>query len=164
MDNKKEEKKEKETAKIKSNGHIYEFVLLDALYGLGVFHEWLMYLGKDIDEISKGIREMLGEAEGDIGAPQLFAKLVSGDDAFTKLRDVLLNVVKLPKLFELCGTFLADAKIDDEQCDSFGMCPMFRRRPHEAYTALMLAIAANYPDYFPFVLERLDTGESPSQE
>lgn len=158
-----EEKKQKNTARVVSNCHTYEFVLLDALYGLGVYHEWLLYLGKDIDNISKTIKDMLSESDGNIGADELFKRLISGDDTFIKLKKLLINVVTIQKLFELCGIFLAGAKVDDEECDDLGMCPLFRKRPHEVYTALIMAVAANYPDYFPFVLEKLDTGESLSQ-
>lgn len=160
-----EEKKEiqKEKIRIVTKDHKYEFVGLDALYGLGVYHEWLCYVGKDIDAISKAIGEMLSETGGDVNAPELFKRLISGSDVFTRLRELLIKVVSLPKLFELVGIFLAGAKIDEEQCDDLGMCPLFRKRPHEVYTALMMAVAANYQDYFPFVLEKLDTEASPSQ-
>jgi hypothetical protein len=158
-----EDKKQKETVKIVSSGHTYEFVLLDALYGLGIYHEWLSHLGKNVDDISKAVREMLSESE-DVDTVELFKRLISGDEPFIMLRELLIKVVSIQKLFELCGIFLAGAKIDDEVCDDLGMCPMFRKRPHEVYTALMMAVASNYPDYFPFVLEKLDTGESLSQK
>lgn len=159
-----QEKAKKETVKIVSNGHTYEFVVLEALHGLGIFHQWLGYFGKDIDEITKAVREMLHESKEDIGAIELFKWLISGDDVFVKLRELLIKVITIPKLFELCAMFLAGAKVDDEECDDFGMCSIFRKKPHEVYTALMMAVAANYQDYFPFILEKLDTGESLSQE
>ena len=154
--------KQVERAKIVANDHEYEFVLLDAIHGLGVYHEWLRYFTNDIDKYVSAVREMIQEADEDIGAPELFKRLISGDDAFLKLRELLVKVLGFDKLIQLCTTFLAGAIIDGEECDEFGLCPMMRNQPHEVYTAIIMAVAANYPDYFPFITEGLDTGESPS--
>lgn len=154
----------KETAKISANGHVYEFVILETLFALGVFHEWLSYAGKNASEISGALRSMVSDPDSEINAFELFKRLVSGDDVFGKLLELLINHLTIQKLFESCGTFLAGATIDGETCDELGMCTFFRKRPHEVYTALMFAVAANFPDYFPFVLEAVDTGGSPSQE
>jgi hypothetical protein len=160
---KKKKTNERVIGEIEANGHSYEFAVLDTLHALGVYHQWLTYLGKDVDKIVEAVRDMLSESK-EISAPELFKNLISGDDSYLKLREFLIKTLTIPRLFELCATFLSGAKIDGEECDDMGMCPLFRKQPHEVYTALMFAIGVNYPDYFPFVLTRSDTGESPSQE
>ena len=156
----KKKKQQRETAKINANGCTYEFVILDTIHGIGVYHQWLSYLGNNVEDITQAVREILDESDGEVGAVELFKKLISGDEVFTKLRKLLIEVLDMTKLFELCSLFLAGAKLDGEKCDELGFCPILRKRPHEIYTALILAVAVNYPDYFPFILERLDTGES----
>lgn len=160
--------KKNERVTVVAGGHTYEFQILEALYGLGVYHEWVMYLGNNLDKVSSGIKDLLNSEENDgddlPNVVDFFRGLTSDKESFTILRGVLVKVVSVQKLFELCATFLGGAKIDDEECDDFGMCSIIKRQPHEVYTALILAVAVNYPDYFPFVTKQLATGESRSPE
>lgn len=156
----KKKKQQRETAKIVANGRTYEFVILDTIHGIGVCHQWLSHIGDNLDDITKGCRKVLEESDGELTAVELFKKLISGDEVFTKLRKLLIEVLDVRILFELCSLFLAGAVLDGEKCDDLGFCPMLRSQPHEVYTVLILAVAVNFPDYFPFILERLDTGES----
>lgn len=153
----------RETVTLVTGEHKYQFKILEALHGLGVYHEWLMYLGSNLKSVKEALAGMLEGAES-LDVVDLFKRLVSDDDAFILLRELLVKVIGIQKLFELCATFLEGATVDGDTCDVFGMCPLFKRLPHETYTALLLAVAANYPDYFPFVKGQLDTGESRSPQ
>jgi hypothetical protein len=151
------------TIKLVTPEHSYEFVELNAINGLGIFHEWLRYAGEHAAEIRKSIEAMTSSKDFELSLLDLFKSLCSDDEGFTKLRELAIKHIDMKKLFELCMEFLGNAIVDGEKCDEFGMCSVFRGRPDEAYTALVLAIACNFKDYFPFVKRRLDTKVSPSQ-
>ena len=157
----------RERAVINSAEHIYRIPILDTLHGVGLAHRYVMLLGQETETITAKLREAAAsQGVDEVDSISLFKWLVSGEpeDAFSKMRQTLSKLLDMDHLFELTSMLLEGAEIDDEKCDELGMCKLFRRKPHELYTALMMAIAANYPDYFPFLTDRLVTEDSLSQE
>jgi len=151
-----------EIAKIIGPEHTYEFEIMDTLTGIGLMHEYLTHFGSNIDEITAGVAKVIGTSEDikDLDSVVIFRKLISGDDVFIKLRNALISALGMTELFRACADLLGGAKINGEKCDELGMCKVFRGKPHEVYTALIMAMAANYPDYFPFLQIEVVTEES----
>jgi len=63
----------------------------------------------------------------------------------------LFSELEIQEIYELCAFMLPNAEVAGEKCNEAGFCDSFARKPHLLYEALLFAVAANYPDYFPFL-------------
>jgi hypothetical protein len=117
---------------------IYTFVLIDALNGLKIFHEYVPTLvhmlpdGIDLKKLEKGVDLKLGM---DI----------------KEIVDTIVDVLPFGKLEELVGIMLAGGSVTTGNKkmemgeDGFG--EYAQGDPIAVYTALLYAFKANYPKY-----------------
>lgn len=76
--------------------------------------------------------------------------------------DIIEKMANPNLLFSFSMNLLGGMKINQEECDEIGMCELFRKKPTELYRAIIVSLAANFGDCFPFLPELTDTGGSPS--
>ena len=85
-------------------------------------------------------------------------------DLETLQSEIIAKISRPDALFSFSLNLLGGMKIDDETCDDIGMCSLFRRKPAELYKAIMVSLAANFGDCFPFLEELSDTEDNHSPE
>ena len=155
---------EKETRTVVGSNHTYVFQILTARQAVGIMNDWVGVLGANAEKVLAVVGKWLTDEEStvdDINAERIFQAMVAGDSLVIDAFKTLSWVLTTPRLFDLAKIVLAGATIDGVPCDDEGMCPTFRKRPHEIYFALMWAIMANYEDYFPFLGGDIEASDSP---
>jgi len=154
----------KETKTVVANGRTYVFQIIDAIHGVGLFHQYASILVENSEDVIHAVKAFIStqfDDEEGISPEEIWNELLLGDSAILRIVKLISKVVSLPRLFELSSDFLSGAKIDDDICDEKGMCVTFRKNPIELYTAIVHAVFANYEDMLPFPSEdEEDTKES----
>jgi hypothetical protein len=124
---------------------VYEFVLVETVTGLRIFHEYASLVIAALPNITEAL-------QGDSGSMLSIAKLVP-------------QMLTFQRLEMLAKDMLAGSKIGESESDENGMCDMFREDPLEFYVAIFWSIAANYPKYVdPFLAEFSGSGEGSEGE
>jgi hypothetical protein len=155
---------------IKHGNHVYEIKILNTRNGMALMHEYGRLLGAYSDQIFSVVGNVMKDIddqkiksmEPDDLWNYFIDKFSKGDDSIFNIIKLLLEVITVPRLFELCAMLFDGATIDGEKCDEDGLCSLFRRKIHETYVAIAWAIVANYGDYFPFLVMGDGTTENPS--
>ena len=146
----------KETKTVVANGRTYVFQIIDAIHGVGLFHQYASILVENSEDVIHAVKAFIStqfDGEEGITQEEIWNELLSGDSAILRIAKLISKLVSLPRLFELSATLLDGAKIDEEVCDAKGMCTLFRKNPIELYTAIVHSIFANYEDMLPFPSE-----------
>jgi len=143
----------------------YDFVLLSALDGLTLMHDYASILVNALPQIT-ALFSAWGETDGadDTKLFDMAARdFADGAGPLLDCIQLIPKIVSTARLVDLARLFLAGAKVNGAGCDADGMCPLFRGRPHEVYAAILHAVIANFRDYLPF-LGAVDTTDTPSAD
>ena len=137
------------------NQRTYDFEILNALEGLTIMHTYGSLLTQAIPQVT-ALVEAWQDSGGQV-AKMVKDDLVIGEGPIIELLKVVPMIISTSRLLELAKVFLANAVIEDQECDADGMCDLFTGRPHEVYAAIVHAVIANFPDYLPFLDNPGDT-------
>lgn len=150
----------RKTAKITTEKHIYEFVLLNAKDGLRLTHEYgsmILMAGATLKEtivpLAMTILAKSTESEDETKSVLLDELRSHGVDSIADAVRMIPQILTWDRLMEFSKLALAGADIDGEKLDEDGMGPIFQGDPLEFYTTCFWAVAANWPKYIDPLLE-----------